>query len=274
MDSVELTQEELKHLNYLAQILDFGTSELQTKVKDGTHTHLQNFLLYSFVPVHNFTEAIYCLCKDSRPHAAQSLLRSVFEAYMNTKYVKNADTEKRLALFAKDSFMARKGFAIELENFVKRYPDLRDKSVLLGKESIKSLREFADTYVKAIEDGNNIKGKEAHPRHLIDKVKQLDKEASPEETGMYELNYHIMYRQLSLYTHLNSWGLEGFVAQGPESIIYTLGQDTGVDMIIGQVFLYYFDLLDDLYAHKVILGKMPEDYKKWFEELKMDTAKK
>ncbi|MES2315092.1 MAG: DUF5677 domain-containing protein [Patescibacteria group bacterium] len=263
-----LSEKEKVHLNYLAEIINFGADELRDSVKTESFSYLQNFLLYSFVPVHNFSESIHILCKDSRPHAAQVLLRSIFEAYMTTEYIKSFDTEKRLALFAKDSFKNRKGFACELENFINRYPNLENELPILKRTSIVSLKEFADKHISIIENSNNIIGEQLPS--FIERVKQIDCEVSVENKGKNELNYHIIYRQLSLYTHLNSWGLELFSKQDSKSVVYSLGQEKDVDHIIVYTYLYYFDLLFNLFDKKVLLGELPVKYKKWFEEMRAE----
>lgn len=268
MSEIKLTKEEEKHLNYLAQILDFASNELKEKVQKDSYSYFQNFLLFSFSPIHNFTEAIYVLFKDSRPHSAQVLLRSIFEACANIYYIKSKDTTKRLAMYAKDSFSTRKGLIFELESFTKKYPQLINKAKILNKENIEDLKQLSEKNIQAIEKGNNLTPEEKYPKHLIDRIRILDKEAPSEEAGMYELNYNIMYRQLSLFTHLNSWGLELFATQGQDSIEYMLGQDNEVDMIIAQVFIYYYDILNELYLNNVLVGKIPEIYTNWYEEMR------
>ena len=263
-----LTEKEKIHLDYLSKTLDFGADELNRQVQSDDLNYLQNFLLYSFVPVHNFSESIFLLCKDSRPHTAQVLLRSIYEAYMTIEYIKNADTDKRLALFAKDSFRTRKGHICELESLVKRYPHLENSTPVLEKTNIASLRKFVEDHLSGFKSANGLDGEDL-PK-FIEMIKQMDKESVGDKKGRHELSYNIMYRQLSQYTHLSSWGLELFASQGPDTITYSLGQEKEVDYIVGQTFLYYFDLLDGLYKHKVLQGEIPKIYRDWFNEVKAE----
>jgi len=273
MDEIKPTEETIKYIQYLSEILDFGTSELQTKVNSDKHSHLQNFLLFSFIPIHNYSEAILTLCKNSRPHASNVLLRSIFEAYMNIMYVKSTDTEKRLALFAKGSFKGREKLLKRFTELSILYPHLKDKYAILEKDNLISHKEFVDKHIQAIDLGNDLNEDDNYEEQLLERIKQIDKEAPKDKAGMNEFNYRTMYSLLSQYTHLSPWGLELFIKQGSKSIIYTLGQDVGGDEIIGQTYLFYFELLLGLYENKVLSGEMPIVYRTWFDEFKKGILK-
>ena len=115
-----LTKIERRHLKYLSSLLNYGSPQLKSRSDTKFQfTHLQNFLLFNQVVIHNYSEAIYLLCKDARPHPAYVLLRSIFEANTNAEYIKCGDSERKLALFAKDGFIEREKIANGFDQFIK-----------------------------------------------------------------------------------------------------------------------------------------------------------
>ncbi len=274
MEEIKLTEKEKRDLDHLKNLLDFMSNEIKTKIVKGyKHTHLQNFLTYSFVYVHNMSEAIYVLCKDLRPHAAQSLLRNIFEALAHIEYIKSSDTEKRLALFAKDGFSKRIPAINNMKEVDQKYPNLKDKSGAVKASTEPSLTDFVNNHIRGIESGNNLLPEDIYPKTIPEIIKALDKEGPESVKGMNELNYNLVYRQLSSYTHMSAWGLGNFINEKDGEIIFDLGQHEEVDHIIGLLYLYYFGVANYLYDEKVLEGKMPHIYQVWCDEFKSENNK-
>jgi hypothetical protein len=265
-----LTDLEIKHLQYLAEILDYGASHL--KIAEGFESrfdHLQHFLLSMHAGVHNFAEAIYILCKDSRPNAASVLLRSLFEAFINIDYIKQGDTEKKLALFSREGFKVRGKIARDFENFIKKYPHKENTLSLLNRKTLGEMKEFAYHRIKGIEKVNNLSSNDYYSNDLRFLCEEIDKaEVDLEKRGDKELSYMLIYRYLSPLAHLNCLGLEYFADNQGDSIIYNLGQKNGIHIIVVETYLYYFNSMNNLFEEKIIDGIFDDKYKLYCDEIK------
>lgn len=265
-----LTRAEQKHLKYLSSLLDYGSSQLRNRNGARSQfTHLQNFLLFNQVVIHNYSEAIYLLCKDARPHAAYVLLRSIFEAHTNAEYIKYGDSERKLALFAKKGFVERRKIANGFDQFIKKYPQKKGSISVLEGKSVDEMKEFVKRHIAGVDSANKLNQKERYPDILLRSIKIDEAISDPEEKGNNELYYHLVFRQLSPYAHLNAYGLEMFIEEGIDgSKVFLLGRTKDVHIIILQTYLYYFVSLMGLFQYKVLDGKMPDKYQKYFDELK------
>jgi len=266
-----LTKIEKKHLKYLSRLLDYGSPQL--KSRSGARiqfTHLQNFLLFNQIAIHNYTEAIYLLCEDARPHAAYVLLRSLFEAYTNVEYVKFGDSERKLALFAKNGFFERGKIANGFDKFIEKYPKRKESISVLEEKRIDGMKEFVRRHIIGVDSANQLKLTDKYPDIFI-RSTEIDKNVSnPKNKGDNELYYHLVFRYLSPYAHLNAFGLEMFLEKElNKEEIFQLGRAKDVHLIILQTYLYYFVSFNNLFQHKVLDGHMPAKYQKYFEELKM-----
>lgn len=265
-----LTKLEQKHLQYLSSLLDYASPQLKSRSGARSQfTHLQNFLLFNQVVIHNYSEAICLLCKNVRPHAAYVLLRSIFEAYTNTEYIKCGDSEKKLALFAKEGFVERGKIANGFDQFIKKYPQKKGSLSVLEEKSIDKMKEFVKCHIAGVDSANKLNQKERYPDILSRSIKIDEAILDPEEKGNNELYYHLVFRQLSPYAHPNAFGLEMFIEEGlDEGKLFLLGQTKNVHIIILQTYFYYFVSLKNLFQCKVLDGEMPDKYQKYFNELK------
>ena len=213
-----LSEIELKHLNYLGELIDYGASRIQG-VDQNKLGHLQSFLIFNHAVVNNYSEAIYTLCKDARPYAAFVLMRSLFEAHISSEYIKIGDSEKKLALYARKGFQTRNSINNDFDAFTKKYPSKRDSVDVLKEENIKSLREFVDQYISSMNSANKLTDTDTYPRDLLSMCRKIDESAAGDEKGEAELMYHLVYRFLSQLSHVTPFGLEMFAARDPDGTI-------------------------------------------------------
>jgi len=270
-----LTKVEQGHLKYLKRLLDYGS--LQLKMGNSfksQFTHLQNFLLFNHVAIHNYSEAIYLLCKDARPHPAHILVRSLFEAYTNTEYIRHGDSERKLALFSKEGFAERKKIANGFDQFIKKYPSKKNSLSILKEETIEEMKIFAERHINGIDSANKLNQKDKYPDILRRSI-EIDKDVlDSKDRGDAELYYHLVFRYLSPYAHLNAGGLEAFLEKKADNdMTFITGQAGGIHTITIQTYLYYFASLKNLFQEQILDGKMPDIYQKYFEELKSQKIK-
>ncbi len=263
-----LTEIELKHLNYLSELIDFGVSRIQG-VDQNKLGHLQSFLIFNHAVVNNYSEAIYTLCKDARPYAAFVLLRSLFEAHITSEYIKIGDSEKKLALYARDGFRTRNTINNEFDAFAQKYPSKRGSLAVLEEENIKSLREFVEQYISDINSANKLTNTDIYPRDLLDMCRKIDESAVGDDKGEAELMYHLVYRYLSQLSHITPFGLEMFADRDPDGTInLDLGQSKRVHLVIVQTYLYYHSSFQDLVKHQVLEEGLPKKFQDEAEEIK------
>lgn len=188
MQNQLLSEIEIKHLKYLSELIDYGSSLLMNISKQD-FTKLQNFLLFNHVAINNFSEGIYILCLDARPYPAYVILRSLFEAYTNTEYIKQGDSTRKLSLYAKEGFSVRKTIANEFEGFVKKYPERKNSLSVLKDPNIQDLKNFTEKYIGGIDLANKFQEKESYP-DLLSKSREIDKNNDgANQKGESELNY-------------------------------------------------------------------------------------
>lgn len=264
-----LTEIEKKHLQYLAELLDYGSSQLE-KI-DNTKfefSHIQSFLLFNHIAIHNYSEAIYLLCKNARPHSAQVILRSLFEANTNSEYIKIGNYKRKLALFAKEGFLLRKKIANGFKNFIEKYPHKKDSLSVLKTENIERMEKFAGDYIVGIDSANKLRPKDKYPE-IYKRLIEIDKKSSRKRKGNAELYYPLVFRYLSSYVHLNAFGLENFVEKEDDgAITFILGQTKQIHPIIIQTYLYYLVSLNDLFKKNILKDKISNKYQKYYNELK------
>lgn len=188
---------------------------LITSVKTNKRNHLQNYLYFIYYPVFNFTESIIILCENHKYHSAKILLRSLIEARINITYHQIANSERKLALSGKKAFDEKLKYIKELKDFIRRYPSLKsaDSTDLFSDEWLQKAEEWAEKKHKGILKANNLQKTDSDP-DLRSKAIECDKACIKNvEKGHFERMYHLIFRQLSLTTHLNIGGLETFVEQ-------------------------------------------------------------
>lgn len=185
-------------------------------------THLQNYLYFTVYPFFNYTESIIILCEQGKFNAAQSLLRSLFEAHINIIYFQTGNVEQRLAITAKTQFDWRKKVLNSFIKLIKDYPNLESpiKGNLYNKDYLEATLEGNNKYILTIINNNQLVKDDKDP-NLLEKAKLCDAaKIEKNEPGHFELMYHLVYRQLSSYTRLDIQGIESFVNKDSEENIY------------------------------------------------------
>lgn len=222
-------------------------------------THLQNYLYFTVPSFFNYTESIIILCEQGKFNAAQSLLRSLFEAHINVIYFQTGDVERRLAITAKAQFDWRKKVIDLFIKLIKDYPNLESpiKGNLYNKDYLETTLEGINKYRLAIITGNQLTEKDKDP-NLLEKAKLCDAaKIEKSEPGHFELMYHLVYRQLSSYTHLDIQGIESFVNKDSEGK-YIFKEKPNEDLLISESIGICVALIKDLYKNEVIMGNVPE----------------
>ncbi len=257
---MNLSEKNKKVVEYFDSLKKEINFNLNHKLTD--KTHIQNYLYFTVAPVFNYTEAIIILCKEEKFNAAQSLLRSLFEAHINIQYYTSGDTDKKLAIAAKRQFDWRRTVVNAFKKLVKDYPHFlsSEPDSLYNLDYQDKTLEEIDKHRTAIIKGNDLVDKDKDP-DLIDKTILCDDAKIPDaEPGHFELMYHLIYRQLSSFVHLDIQGIESFTNKD-ENGTYFFIEKPDEDLLISQSISICVALAKDLYDNKVISGGRNENIK-------------
>jgi hypothetical protein len=235
-------------------------SELDLRLKDYPckGSHLQNYLYFTYAPVFNYTEAIIILCENKKNNAASALLRSLFEVYFNINYFQIQNSDKKLAIAAKNRFIELKKAFTEATQFIKDFPNQisSDENDLFNPKSLKKSHEYIESSIKNITLSNKLSenDKELPLSQKVIKIDEANLTGSPQ--GHFRKMYTVVYRQLSASVHLDILGLENF-SEKTEGGIYRVKEQYEDSIIVAQAIEICVALSKDLYDHRVI-NKLPD----------------
>lgn len=236
-------------------------------------SHTQHYILFFSHPLFSFTDSIVILCKNGKYNSAQVLLRSLYEAHINIIYHQVDDSERRLALSAKELQDGRLKILKEIKDLIRRYPNQRslDPENLFNETYLDSQIQKARREQQAIMRANNL-GEKEKPLGLKDKAIACDREdVKNAEPGSFQRMYSIIYRQLSPTAHLDVEGLQYFVDKKDDStLVFTDGD--GGDHLIGSAIDICVAYIKDLYDSKILQGEQPATLGRVEELLKQSLS--
>jgi len=261
-----LTKKEEKILEQLRILLEFGSEifikYLQTSIGDGNYK--KSFISFYFGAIHNYTESIYILCKNSRPHSATVLMRSVFEAFINVLYLTNTNSNLKIAKYTISDFEERIKVINQFKRFVAKYPDWENKYQMTNLKNLDSLIDRNKKHKEAIERGNKFYKTTTIESDLRKRAEAYDKKVKG--NGVWEFNYILIYKYFSTYTHLTVTGIENFVKQEDDKTLFDIGQSEGVKEHLITTYSIYIALLYNIKKRKFIPGNI--DLNKFIRQLK------
>ena len=216
-------------------------------------------MYFAHRPVFSFTEAVILLCESGKPLVAKVLLRSLFELHIDIIFHQVDNTEEMLALAAKRTFDERIIVLSEIEDLIKRYPNLEssEPEELFNREYLKQALKSQEAHRQAILNGNP--GLER-----VRKIQLKEKARSCEGKGVenavpghFEHMYTLIYRQLSPISHLNIEGLQAFLGRDELGNAFFHDGHDG-DFIAGEAVRISVAFLKDLYHNEVLVGDYPK----------------
>jgi len=241
----------IKELNKKFSQLKEEITYLLSNTNRSGYSHLQNYIFFAHKPIFSFAESILILCGSKKANAAKVLLRALFEAHIDIIYHQIKDSEQRLAFSAKRMFDERITILSEIQNLIKRYPNLevQDETKLFNNKYLTKALTDQNTHRQAILRANpNLSG----TTHLQEKAKLCEEgEVKNAEPGSFERMYSLIYRQLSPVAHLNIEGLQEFVGQDKYGKIFFHEGGSG-DFIATQAVEISIAFSKDLYDNKIL----------------------
>lgn len=179
-------------------------------------TPKQTLLVTMFAAVNSYTEAIFELCKQGRGEAANVIMRSVTEAFINSNYIFSYPNDKKLHLFAIEDSYYKRSFVCVMNDYFSRYPKQRSASwsrkIMKEMEDIpkKELIEYAEKVGISFENKDEF---DQAFGSLLSRAKEVDErlhKKQKDKAGGIEKVYILAYKYLSEYAHLSMRGLQNF----------------------------------------------------------------
>lgn len=238
-----LTKKEKEALVYLKEVLKFGDKIFHDhlfEVDKGNYK--RQFIAFHFGAIHNYSEAIYTLCADSRPHAATVILRSIFEGFLNMIYFVNTNSNLKIAKYAIEDAEDRLKVLKQFKNFVDKYPKWEDKYSMTDIANLDRLIIITENNLNALKRGNKLYKSTKIKRKLRDKAEAYDRKINKD--GEWEYNYLLFYKFSSSYAHLSLSGMENFVHEGVENSIFDIGRAKNVMSVLATTFGFYVTMLN------------------------------
>ncbi|MDD3687806.1 MAG: DUF5677 domain-containing protein, partial [Bacteroidales bacterium] len=115
-----LTEKQTKIINSLAELLNFGGETIQNSNLSSKQRPRKKALILMFSAVHNYSESIFCLLKESRTHAAEVLLRPIFETYINLQFIYIGRNEKNAVKFLLEESYSKKNLIEKIQQFTEK----------------------------------------------------------------------------------------------------------------------------------------------------------
>lgn len=261
MDRIpKLSEQDQNVLKELAEMVNFVKDELTKQTIYRRELKPKQTLVISmFAAVNSYTEAIFELCKQSRPEAAIVILRSIVEAYINSNFVLGYSNNKLLWIFAIEDSYYRKSFVQLQEEYYKRYPKQRGK--ILTKKKLKELESLIEkelqTYGSKL--GISFKNKGEFDkvwRNLIYRAQSVDKRLKKrlkDKAGELEKTYLLVYKYFSEYTHLQMRGLQHFWTKTDKGDILLIDKNPGnINHVLATTYILYLYFANRLKQYKLI----------------------
>ncbi len=274
----KLSEENQKILNTLAELINYTKEELVKKtIVKSELSPKQYYVLSAFAAINSYTEAIFELCKQSRPDAAIVILRSISETWINSHYILGSPNNNPLYHYVIEGSYYKVTVVNELQSVYSKYPHLRPST--FPDSILDKMRELPLKELEKYKDSLNIsyENKDEFRKvwgSLYDRASRVDKRLKKRQktkNGGVEHMYTLVYRYLSEYTHLPITGLQHFWVKdtaGEESLLLDKNPDR-IDLVLATAFTFYLYFATRLKQYK-ILNCSFKTYNKFFVE---DIAK-
>jgi hypothetical protein len=255
-------QEELK---YLEKLLDFGADCFNQQKIDLKRIQRKKQALFAMtVAAHSITEAIYSLCKEDRSHSCFILLRTLYENFINAKFLFTSSSSKHFYVIFLDALTQKEKQLQSAVDFLHKNP--QDSSVSVEMKDLNaSLKKTKKLIIKTKNKINK------YPGSLI--VDVLGRARSVDSynknrglsSASLEWIYTSPYRSLSSSTHLNYLAFPDFFKQGEDGVIEVLlsGNTKDIKFILAQANYLYLGIMNMFLS--VFKNPLKTKFKKIYE---------
>ncbi len=236
---------EINNVKDLAKLLDYGAECFkQHKINVAKLRGARKIFFPMIVAAQNYTESIYCLCKENRTPVCLGILRSLTENLIKAKFLYCHPLRHCHVIFFNGVKEKRKqqNHALEFLNtnpeYLTQALTIKDLSIALKKVKIQEKR----TQLK-IDSFSSDKVSD----DILEMAKYVDKHHKNKNKKSYSLEwiYISLFRHLSSGTHINFLHFEQFFKiEGNEIVVLLSGNPDDVEEIVSLATYLYKEMLE------------------------------
>ena len=197
-------------INFLKSLQEYNVGRLEQvndKIYDSGNLQRHVILQLGIAMNHYFKSLIEAL-ETFNTIAANLILRSLVEAFINNEYIMKDDTQKRVVAFILDDYRIRKIKLEIIKNLIGTTPEEAELIPELStiEKCDKQLEKIKNDEIKELSYLNDKYDIEIEKSELTFlNIEQRAKKAKIKDI------YNVLYRQLCPVTHLNSSGLKKLI---------------------------------------------------------------
>ncbi|MCL5772316.1 MAG: DUF5677 domain-containing protein [Actinobacteria bacterium] len=220
------------------KLIKFGESKLLKVRLDIAKDDFRLLTIFTLIgAIHYYAESIMILAKHKKLFTGETLLRSLFEGFLNLKYILLEENEKNAIKYAIKDFTNRKEFTEKWKSFIEANPKYSDYINELS--TIEKCDEFINEIEKNIE---NIEKK----FEVSNKLPDLRSMAKVIDTKIkdhhFEFAYLTFYDYLCDISHVSSKGLKNFFISYGNGYIFCIGKNDSEEIYKLLIAAYEFYL--------------------------------
>jgi len=248
----------------LEKLLNFGEVNL-LKIDISKHDFKLNTIYALIGVIHYHSEAILILSKNGKLFSSEIILRSLFEGFVNLKYILLVNDEKNAIKFTIKNFTDNKEFTKKWKEFIKKtnkhinfFPELSTA------EKCDEFMEKMEREISNIEEKFGVLKRFPNCRALSEEIDKID------ENHTFELMYITIYEYLSGLVHISSKGLKNFFIYNENGYTFNFSRNEPKEIkkVLVAVYEIYLNTLEILNQNFKISNKNElETFKNFFLEI-------
>lgn len=209
MEITLTTKEKINFLDALSLYADGRLTQINNKIDNSKNIQLHTILQLGIAMNHYFKSLVSSL-ETSNIIAANVLLRSLVETFINIEYIMQDDTQKRSVFFMFEDFRTQilnlrtiKNLILTKPNETELFPEL--STIEKCDAQFEKIDNAKKGIISILKNDFNIEIAESEFNKKFPSIEQCANEA-----GLRDI-YNILYRQLCLVAHLGASGLKKII---------------------------------------------------------------
>ncbi len=238
----------INYKNLLSQLQKLHLSKINLieKILSNSYNLLLENLYSISLGIYACVDGVKILALDKNVISGYILLRTIFESWVNIRYISMDNTHKRAAAFTLSDIVYKKKLTKDImEYFDSSYKFIKNtkfNSIEKCRKSIIDIEKENEVTNNSLENDYKIDLTNLKPwnNNTKDKAKSVNLIS----------DYIIIFTILSKYTHLNSTALKTiFNLKSDKPKIEIKKSSKESNLLLGAVFSYYFNSLKDLFKN-------------------------
>lgn len=230
-------------LQKVAKLLDFGAECFrEQKINIMKMRGSRKIVFPMIIAAHNYSEAIFVLCKANRTHPCFSLLRSLLENLININFL-YCSPKKHHHIILLNGLVEKKKQLDDVVKYLTKHPQFCERQnlsdVIKALDDVLKKEKKVKTKLKKHQE-NLIKSVYARARY-VDEYNQLKNQKSES----LEWLYIYIHRTLSSSTHINFLDFKNyFKFENSETVVFLSGNPDDTEAVLDLLNYLYKEALE------------------------------